>query len=156
MVTALGGFFGELDEKLQLHDARAHVPTSRAGLTARSLRVKILQASAEAREARVSAVIQGAEGSLVRSIYPQYKKFWNLRKIPMLPAKMGEARVADVPFMPGACLPEIEHCRGGTAAKPIPLDQPVTSDGFIVHLSLAFVDFRPGMKIKGVVALSDE
>jgi hypothetical protein len=156
MVTALGGFSGRLDEKLQLKDARVHVPTSRAGLTARSLRMKILGTAGQSREGRVSAVIQGANGSLARSIYPQYEAFWNLRKVPATPLKMDEARVNDVPFWPGACLPEIQHCKAGSMAASIPLDQPVTSVGFIVHLSLVFPGLRAGMKVRGIVALSNE
>lgn len=156
MLTALGGFVGELDEKLQLNDARVHVPTRKAELTARSLRVKILHAVPGSGEGRVSAVIQGANGSLARSIYPNHEAFWNRRQVPAIPQKMDEGAVKDAPFRPGACLPEIEHCKDGTEAKRIPLDRPVTSEGFIVRLSLTLAGFEPGMKIRGVVALSDE
>ncbi|WP_243368809.1 hypothetical protein [Microvirga solisilvae] len=155
MVTALGGFSGRLDDKLQLKDALVHVPTSKAGLTARNLRMKVLGAAGRAREGHVSAVIQGANGALARSIYPQYEAYWNLRKVPAIPLKMDEGQVKDAPFWPGACLPEIQHCKDGTSAKPIPLDQPVKSVGFIVHLSLTFPGLKAGMRVRGVVALSD-
>lgn len=156
MVTALGGFIAELDEKLQVNDARVFIPVRNAELTARSLRVKIQHAPLNTPEGRVSAVIEGAGGSLARSVYPDNEALWDQFKVPKIPPKNGEGTVKDAPFKPGACLPEIERCKRGTEAKPIPIDRPVKSEGFIVHLSLALAGFSPGMKIRGVVALSDE
>lgn len=155
MLTALGGFIEQLDDKLEIHDARVYVPTRNVELTARSLRVKILQAAPRAPDGRLSAVVQGASGSLARSVYPDLESFWNRVKVPEIPLTKDEGTVKDISFQPGACLPEIEQCQHGTEAKPIPLDRPVTSEGFMVYLSLSLSGFEPGTRIRGVVVLSD-
>lgn len=156
MRSAIGGFIGELDEKLQLKDARVHVPVRRDVLIAKSLRVRIMLAGPKTPEGRVSAVVKGTNGSLARIIYPKYMSFWEKREVPQIPRRMDEGSVTDEPFLPGACMPEIERCKGDSAAKPIPLNNPVTSEGFLVILSLSLSGYEPGTEIRGVVALSDE
>ena len=155
MRTALGGFIANLDRELKIHDLPVFVPTRRVKLTAKNLRVRIENATPETREGRVSAVVEGAGGSLARSVYPSHQELWDQAQVPEIPSTKDVGTVKDTPFLPGACLPEIEKCEDGEGAKPISLDRPVTSEGFIVHLSLVLVGYEPGAKIRGVVALSD-
>lgn len=156
MATALGGFSGILDDRLQLKDAVAFVPTDRSGFTASRLRVKILHMQHEDGTGSVSAVVQGAANAIERMIYPRYEAMWDLRGVPKATSRLLEGKVKDAEFPLDSCLPEIEHCGDRNEAQPLPIDPPVTSVGFIVTLSLAFRTLSPGMKITGVVALSDQ
>jgi hypothetical protein len=157
MVTALGGFSGELDDSLQLKDAVAFVPTDGDGLTAKSFRVRILDLGRTGQIAKVAAIVQTAPGILARNMYPQFDDLWDILKNPNLSNQIieGEVKPVDVPL--DACLPEIEHCPDSESSRRLPIEPPVPSVGFIVKVSITFKDdFKPGMTITGLVALDDE
>jgi len=156
MVTALGGFSGQLDDKLQLKDVVVYIPTDKTGLTAKHLRVKIFHREEASHAGRVSAVVQGVSGALERSIYPQYRTVWDLRSIPEIPKQLAEGKVKPADFRLDDCLPEIERCQKAKEAKRLNIEPAVPSVGFVVRISLEFTNLQPGLKITGVVALSDE
>jgi len=76
--------------------------------------------------------------------------------VPKIPAKPDTGNVKPADFALNGCLPEIEYCRDRTMATRLPIEPPVTSVGFVVWLTLTFKDLTPGMRITGVVALSED
>lgn len=156
MVTALGGFSGELDDKLKLKDAFVYIPTDKAGFTAKHFQIKVLHLEASGQTGRVSAVVQGVSGALERSIYPQYQALWDLRNVPEIPKQLLEGKVKEADFRLDACLPEVERCQKDKEAARLPIDPPVCSSGFVIKIYLTFTGLQPRQKITGVVALSGD